>query len=357
MNDKRRVINLNFESRSVVYLVLVIALFSAACRILSPFIAPLVWAAVVVACSWPLYTRLSSRFPPGSYLPPVLSTMFLSLIVAGICIPLMLRVAAEGMAVAKAATPYLADPQLLEERLFQVPVLNRAVVLLPSLKELDLQEAAKSSHNQILSLATRALRNTVESVFSFFIFLLCTFFLFKDGHDLGEQLTHAAQKLGGIAPDLLGTVGVTVKATVYGALLTALVQAILAAVGFIIFGAPVPLFLGALTFLLAFVPFGPPLLYIPIGIWMFLGNGPYRGVGLIVWSVMTVSAADNIIKPLVVSHLVNMPLLLALFGVLGGLIAFGLIGLFVGPVILGLCRALWLEFIRRSSTETLPAET
>jgi predicted PurR-regulated permease PerM len=177
------------------------------------------------------------------------------------------------------------------------------------------------------------------------IALLTSFFLFREGDRLLEQLR-------GIMHGLLGNrvqayfeaVGDTTRAVVYGLLLAALAQGLLAGLGYWVAGVRAPVFWGAATAVVALIPFGAPVVWGSIGVWLLLKGQVSAGVGLLLWGALAVSWIDNLVRPLVISGVAKIPFLLVLFGVLGGLAAFGLIGLFVGPVILAVLLALWREW-------------
>jgi predicted PurR-regulated permease PerM len=105
--------------------------------------------------------------------------------------------------------------------------------------------------------------------------------------------------------------------------------------------------LGAVTALIALVPFGAPLVWGSLSVWLILTGKMWFGVGLLLWGVVLVSWIDNIIRPLVISSATRMPFLLVVFGVLGGVLAFGLVGLFIGPVLLAVSIALWREWLEQ----------
>jgi predicted PurR-regulated permease PerM len=132
------------------------------------------------------------------------------------------------------------------------------------------------------------------------------------------------------------------------------VQGLIAGIGYAIFGVPSPVALGALTFVASFVPAGPALLWAGASIWLLLGGDTGAAIGMAVYGLLLVSSIDNVLRPLLISGPTQIPFLLVLFGVLGGLSTLGLLGLFVGPVVLSVAFALLAEFGKRSATSTEP---
>lgn len=109
-----------------------------------------------------------------------------------------------------------------------------------------------------------------------------------------------------------------------------------------------PEFWGAATALIALIPFGAPLVWVSIGVWLLLRGEVGAGIGLLLWGALVSSWVDNLVRPLIISGVAKIPFLIVLCGALGGLAAFGLIGLFVGPVIL----AVLLELRRNWTAKT-----
>jgi predicted PurR-regulated permease PerM len=133
---------------------------------------------------------------------------------------------------------------------------------------------------------------------------------------------------------VLTTVSRTVRGVMYGMLGTALAQALVAVVGFLIAGVPAVPLLGIGTFLFSLVPVGPPLIWGGAALWLFDQGRPGWGVFMLLWGFFLISGVDNVVKPLLISRGSSLPFLLVLLGVLGGVMAFGFVGLFIGPTLL-----------------------
>ena len=129
---------------------------------------------------------------------------------------------------------------------------------------------------------------------------------------------------------------------------TALGQGLVAGLGYWWAGLPAPVLLGAVTALIAMIPFGTPFAWGSLGVWLLVSGDTAAGIGLLLWGTLVVSWVDNLVRPLVISNATQIPFLLVMFGVLGGLAAFGLVGLFLGPVVLAVLMAVWREWIEES---------
>jgi predicted PurR-regulated permease PerM len=178
-----------------------------------------------------------------------------------------------------------------------------------------------------------------------FLTLLTLFFVFREGGGIGEQVNRVLERFGG-APlrGMLKPLGETVRAVTYGTLLTALVQGVLVGLGSWTVGIRAPVLLGALTGLLGLTPIGAPVVYGPAGLSLLVQGRYVAGILFLAWGVLVVSTVDNVIRSWFISGAVRMPFLLGLFGILGGVLAFGTLGLFVGPVAVGLILTLWREW-------------
>ncbi len=142
------------------------------------------------------------------------------------------------------------------------------------------------------------------------------------------------------------------RAVVFGLLGTAIVQGAIAGLGFWLFGVPSPVALGTLTSVGSFVPMGPVLVWGGAMLWLLANDHLAAAVGMAIWGMTLVSSIDNVLRPILISGgPTKIPFLLVLFGVLGGLLSFGMLGLFLGPVLLSVTFALVADFARRDEPD------
>ena len=182
-----------------------------------------------------------------------------------------------------------------------------------------------------------------NAVVQLILAMLTAFFLYRDGVTAQSRLMAAGQRIAGEhAPQLLRVAYATINGVVYGVLGTALAQALLLLIGLWITGIPAALLLGLLLFVLCLIPFGPLLVLGPAAVWLYLSGEVGWAVFIIVWSIAAGLLTDNVLKPWLISRGSDLPLILILFGVIGGAIAFGFLGLFLGPTLL----AVGYELIR-----------
>lgn len=182
-----------------------------------------------------------------------------------------------------------------------------------------------------LSMTLSVGQGVVQLVLSGFL----AFFLLRDASILSDRLAVAADRLAGTRGQRLITVaGDTVRGVIYGILGTAVAQALVAGLGFWIAGVPGAVLLSVLTFFFAVVPFGPPMIWLPASLWLFAQDKPGLGIFMLLWGGLGISMVDNFLRPYLISQGSKMPFVLIFCGVIGGALAFGLVGVFMGPTLL-----------------------
>jgi predicted PurR-regulated permease PerM len=184
-----------------------------------------------------------------------------------------------------------------------------------------------------------------ETILQVSLGVLAAFFFLRDGAEGARRLDVVVERLAGNrAQRLLAVAAGTVRSVIYGVIGTALAQASLQGLGLWLAGVPAALFLGFLTFFLSFVPFGPPLVWLSAAVWLLHNGAVGWGLFLFGWGFFVVSSVDNVLRPYLISRGSNLPLILMFFGVLGGLMAFGFLGVFLGPTLLAIGYVLFQEW-------------
>lgn len=329
--------------------------------VLRPFIIPLILAAVLAYASWPVYEWLLARLRnrPGA----AASAMTLLLLLT-----LVTPFAVMGVSLADNTVELL---HLLREALNQPlpppPVWLDSVPLAGSYLHdkwlaLAMQDEGAillQLRTQLQQLPLRALAITAGAalvhgvVLISFSVLIC-FFFYRDGPAITARVQAVMERLTGHrARSLIEVTAGTISRVVNGILGTALAQSVLALTGFWIAGVPGAMLLGLLTFFLSIVPMGPPLVWIPAALWLYSQGSTGMAIFLAIWGVLLVSSIDNFVKPYLISRGGTLPLLLVFMGVLGGLFAFGFIGVFLGPVILAVAYVLLSEWVNPTSASVV----
>ncbi len=322
--------------------------------VLRPFIASLILSAILAYASWPVYEWLLNRLHKRPGAAAFVMTLLLLL-------TLVTPFAIMGVSLAENAAELLRRmSETLNEPLPPPPLWLGGIPLAGTYLEgkwlLLMQEEEGALLLQlreyILQLPLRewgiragaALGQGV--VLIAFSVMIC-FFFYRDGPAITGRVQAVMERLTGHrAKSLIEVTAGTVSRVVNGILGTALAQSVLALIGFLIAGVPGAMLLGLLTFFLSIIPMGPPLVWAPAAIWLYFQGETGWAIFLVVWGVVLISSIDNVVKPYLISRGGSLPLLLVFLGVLGGLLAFGFIGVFLGPVILAVSYALLSEWLR-----------
>ncbi|WP_175429613.1 AI-2E family transporter [Azospirillum argentinense] len=175
--------------------------------------------------------------------------------------------------------------------------------------------------------------------------VLIAFFLYRDGRTAVRRLHSIVGRIAGArARQSLDVAADTINGVVHGVLGTALVQAIAATVGYWIAGLPGALLLGFITFFLTLVPMGPALIWLPAAIWLASQGRTGMAIFLVAWVGLLVGSLENILRPILIGRSSDLPFIIIFLGIVGGLVAFGLIGIFLGPTLLAVAYGLIREW-------------
>ncbi len=174
-----------------------------------------------------------------------------------------------------------------------------------------------------------------EGVLQFTLIAFISYFFYRDGAALVGALRNGLVRVAGdLSERLLEITGGTITGVVYGILGTGVAQALAALIGFLVAGVPGALMLASLVFILSIVPAGPPLIWVGATVWLVYQDQPGWAVFMAIWGFFIISGIDNVVKPLLISRGASLPFLLVLLGVFGGVLAFGFVGIFLGPALL-----------------------
>jgi predicted PurR-regulated permease PerM len=319
--------------------------------VIRPFLVPLIWGAILAYVAWPVHLRMLKAFGNRTTLASLATTLFVTIIIVVPLVWMVLLVRVEAMAGYSAVQAFLASNPELPQPLQELPGVG------PWLQEMlrELSENPTAIRHQFLSWmeessieVTRLIGGVSRNVAKLFFAVLSMFFLLRDGPRLLREARAILEGiLGPTVRDYLDAVGATTQAVVYALMLGALAQGAVAGIGYALFGVKAPVLLGAVTALVALVPFGAPLIWGSLSIWLLVTGHIWQGMGLLLWGMLLVSWIDNLVRPLVISNATRMPFLIVVFGVLGGVLAFGLVGLFIGPVLLAVSLAIWREWLEQ----------
>ncbi|WP_367680744.1 AI-2E family transporter YdiK [Candidatus Fukatsuia anoeciicola] len=315
-------------------LVMIIASF----WIIKPFIIDLTWAGIVVIVTWPLLIKLQVLLWKRRFLAVIIMTLLLILF---FIIPISL----------------LVNSLLTNSLPLIIWASSRANMHFPEMKWLNAVplvggKVYNSWHSLIASSGNEVLiklRPYVGKTATWFVsqaaylgrfiihltlMLLFSILFYFRGEQIAQGIRYFAMRLANKNGDFTIILAIqSIRAVTFGVVVTALVQAILGGITLAIVGIPYVTLLTVLMFILCIVQLGPLLVLIPAIIWLYWDNNPVWGSMLLVWSCI-LSIFDAVLRPLLIRKSANLPMILIFFGVIGGLLSLGMIGLFIGPMVL-----------------------
>ncbi len=342
-----------------------IALLMIGCiLVVQPFVGAILFAAVLCFSTWPAFVALRDRMGGRAWLAALVLVLVMILALA-----LPVALAAQSLVVhsgeiVETLRTFLERRANIDLPAFvvELPVVGRSIQ--------DYWQMLMQSSTEVVALAKRvaeparallvALGGAVgQGLIQILIAIFVAFFFYRDG-DLVRALV--LRLMARLAPEhggrLLDTAQNAVRGVVYGLLGTALAQAVVAIIGFLIAGVPGAFLLGGATFILSLVPMGPVVVWGGAAVWLYSQDQLGWAIFMLVYGTAVISSVDNFVKPVLMSRAGGLSMLLVVLGVFGGAVAFGVIGLFVGPALLAVGWSLtkmWLVEPALGEERKLPA--
>jgi len=320
--------------------------------VLEPFLGAILFAGVLCLSTWPFFIHLRGRLRGRSWLAAAIVVLALILALA---VPVAL--AAQSIVVHSTDMVEWVRGLLDRKASFELPEFVRNIpVVWPWLDSYvrsllesgaDLLAFARRFVDPakafLLAMGKAAGQGLVQVLIAIFV----AYFFYRDGERIGSLLTRVMARLAGEhGAMLVVTAQNAVKGVVYGLIGTAIAQAAVALIGFLVAGVPGAFLLAALTFILSLVPMGPVFIWGGAAAWLYFQDQPGWAIFMVIYGVAVISSVDNFVKPILMSRAGNLSMLLVVLGVFGGALAFGFIGLFVGPALLAVAWSLtkaWLD--------------
>ena len=336
-------------ARIVLSVLLIFILIAASFWILRPFVLSIVWAAMIAVATWPLMIRLQARVHSRIVAVIIMSAAMVLVFVVPMVLAIQTLVDNAdtmkrwGQLLATAAIPPPPDWVL------KVPFLGA------KLAEMWTDIAAAGRQGIAARLAPHAaaaaqwLLDALGSAgilaVQFLLTVLITVIMYVQGEAARAGLIRFGRRLAGERGEgVVILAGQAIRGVALGVVVTALLQTIAAGVGLLVAGIPFAGLLTGVVLLLCIAQVGPLLVLVPAVIWLFWTDQTGWGVALLVWTVV-VGTMDNVLRPILIRKGADLPLLLIFAGVLGGLFAFGIVGLFVGPVVLAVTYTLLRDWV------------
>ena len=348
-------------TRTTLAVLCIVGMIAASFMVVRPFLAALVWATTLVIATWPLMLRLQAALGGRRGLAVTLMTLALLLIVV---LPLSAAIGAIVANSDRIMALVAAVPD------FHMPAAPAWLADVPLLGEMAGERWARVAGRDAAEIVrlvtpyvgdiTRWFAAAAGSAGGLFIHLLVTIalaaVLYASGEKAADWCRRFGRRLAGArGEDVVVLAGSAIRGVALGVVVTAIAQTLVAGVGLWLSGVPRPGILTAIILMLCIAQLGPALVMVPATIWLFVNDATLPGIVLAIFTVASVTM-DNFLRPILIRRGADLPLLLILVGVIGGLLAFGLLGLFLGPVVLAVTYTLLQNWIADTDAQTRPEE-
>ena len=337
-------------ARNFLALLFLALLIASVFWILRPFLGALLWAATIVVATWPLREGLARRLGDRPRLAVGLLAVGLLLV---FMVPLFLtigtlvshsdEITAKAKAILAGGIP--VAPTWLE----RLPAVGTPIAAawnaIAASPLADLTAQVTPYLGDVATWFAGQVGGLGRLLMQFLLTVVISGVLWSSGEVWAAGLKRFAHRLGGAAGEgVVRLAGQAVRAVALGVVVTAIVQSVLAGIGLGLAGIPLAMVLTVVMFLLAIAQLGPLPILLPSVGWLFYQGSTGWGIFLLVWSLV-VGTMDNFLRPVLIRRGADLPLLLVFAGVLGGLMSFGLVGLFIGPVVLAVAHTLWNAWV------------
>jgi predicted PurR-regulated permease PerM len=337
-------------TRTVLAVLFIGGLVGASLWLLAPFIPATIWAMTLVIATWPMMRRVQAAFWNSRGMAVTVMTLaFLLIFVA----PFWFAVGT----IVSNVDPITRAAHAVAS--FRVPATPGWIATLPAIGPSAAQawdSIAASGINDLAPLATPYAGRATEyfigaagSLGSLFLQFLLTVviaaIMYARGEAAASNLLHFGHRLAGDrGAQAVRLVGMAIRSVALGVVVTALAQTAIGGIGLLVVGVPFAGVLSALMLLMCIAQLGPAFVLIPAVVWMFYTGQTALGIVLVVFTVVAI-LLDNVLRPILIRRGADLPLLLILVGVIGGLMSFGLVGIFLGPAVLAVTYTLLQAWI------------
>lgn len=346
MNEPR-----NDLTRTVLTVLFIGALMAASFWILRPFLGALIWAIMIVVATWPMLIGLERRLGGRRWVATTVMSVLLLLVLV---LPLS---AAVGTLVSHADDIAGWVRNLQDFHLPAPPAWLQNLPLVGDHLASAWEDLARGGFQAMVALVTpyagtvtRWLVSQAGGVGALFLQFILTVVgaavLYASGEGAAEWALRFGARLGGAAGEnAIRLSGQAIRGVALGVIVTAIVQTLIGGVGLLVTSIPFAAILTLVMFLAAVAQIGAALVMLPPVVWLYWSGQPGKGTVLLVF-LLVVGTLDNVLRPILIKKGADLPLLLIFVGVIGGLVSFGLIGIFVGPVVLAVTHTLlsaWMD--------------
>ena len=320
--------------------------------VLAPFLSAILWAVLLCFSTWGPFVRLRTVMGGRKSLAALVMTIAAIALAPFVIVGESL---AGNVAAVVAAVRHAIEngprqpPQWLSDFPIAGPHLRDYMTNLANDPDTR-REMVRNLAGPARTMAVWLGRALGHGVLEISLSLLIGFFLYRDGDSIAARLDSLTVWIAGErGRRLLDVAGVTISGVIYGIIGTSLIQGLVAGIGLWIAGVPGAFLLAFATFLLAFIPMGPALIWLPASLWLLKESSTGWALFMFIWGLVVVGSMDHLLKPILISRGGGTPLILVMLGVFGGALAFGFIGVFIGPTLLAVGYALLDEWSARTA--------
>ncbi len=329
---------INTLPRTLMLILAISGLLLGSLWVVQPFLGPGIWSVTIVVATWPLFRRLQARLGGRRSLAVTVMAVILLLIFV---VPVYLAVdtvveqSDRLIALARSLpTLQVPPPPAWIQSLPLGPRIGRAWTELSQADPGALSARIEPYVGSVVRWFGAQAGSFGTLLVHFLVMLIISIVLFAKGDTAARGVLLFFRRLAGAKGEAsVVLAGQAIRAVALGVIVTALIQSALAGIGMAIAGIPRAGLLTAVVFLLCIAQLGPFLVMVPGVIWLYWSGSPGRGTFFLVWTLVVLTL-DNVLRPWLITRGANLPILLIFAGVIGGLLGFGVIGLFIGPVIL-----------------------
>lgn len=331
--------------------------------ILSDFLGPLSYAGLLAFIFYPAYHRLCGLLNGREGLAATVMSLAVVLLVVVPAVYLLTMITMQSVALYQSVSEMMSSGRLHElmdrMRASRMGLLYGQVAPSIDALKIDIPEfavrASQTVSTFLVAQAPAAAANVFRVVVFFFLTVFALFFFFRDGQRMVLGVRDLLPLDPAIKDQIMVRFSDTLTAVVLGTAATAVAQGVLGGIAYWGLGVPFALLLAGSTAFFSLLPYGGPLVWLGVAAYLAI-NGEYgRSIAMLAWGTIVIGTADNIIRPLVIGGRTQIPTILLFFSILGGLQAYGFIGLFLGPAIIATLVAFARIFREQYATAGQPA--
>ncbi|MFN4328128.1 MAG: AI-2E family transporter [Limnobacter sp.] len=349
------------QYKTLVSILFTVLIVLGAAVVLKPFLLAILWAAIIATAFWPLHQHIRGRFPGRKNLPAFTSTLVVALLLVGPMIALFAFMVFDVLEILDFLRTADTEGVTRPKWLAQVPLFGDVLVGLWR-KYLSVPRQITGLLRESLSQPLTLLQSTVSLLFvdffsrvaTLFFALWVLFFCFRDGSSITIRLNRIGTEwLGARWRPYVSHMPPALRAAVNGLVIVSFAEAVILSALFYVCGVFAPVIFGTATALIAFIPMAAPALLGILGMVLILSGNGGEAIVLMTTGMLVVMVADYLIRPLLIQGGTHLPFLAVLFGVFGGVITMGMVGLIIGPVLLVLLVVFFDEASHPAPRDTL----